>query len=47
MSLQKKKAVIAVMRKLAMALWHVAHGGRFDAAKLFDVRRLTVSSVTP
>ncbi len=40
----KVRAVVAVMRKLAMALWHVAGGARFDAAKLFDTRRLTVAS---
>lgn len=31
----KNKTVIALMRKLAKALWHVARGERFDAAKLF------------
>lgn len=36
----KKKAVVAVMRKLARALWHVGRGATFDATKLFDVRRL-------
>lgn len=30
----KSKTVIAFMRKLAMALWHVARGQRFDARKL-------------
>ena len=39
------KAVVAVMRKLARALWHVARGDKFDAKKLFDVRRLDVASV--
>jgi transposase len=37
---QKKKAIVAVMRKLARALFHVARGADFDATKLFDVRRL-------
>jgi transposase len=37
---QKIKAVVALMRKLARALWHVARGEAFDAAKLFDTRRL-------
>jgi len=32
------KAVVAVMRKLALALWHVARGDRFDAQLLFDVQ---------
>jgi transposase len=36
----KQRALVAVMRKLTRALWHVAHGSRFDASKLFDVRRL-------
>ncbi len=36
----KLKAVVAVMRKLVRALWHVARGAEFDATKLFDVRRL-------
>ena len=37
---KKGKALTAVMRKLAKALWHVAQGAVFDASKLFDVRRL-------
>jgi transposase len=41
----KMKAVVAVMRKLARALWHVGQGKRFDAAKLFDVSRLGLASV--
>jgi hypothetical protein len=36
----KSKAVVAVMRKLSMAMWHVARGAVFDARKLFDVSRL-------
>jgi hypothetical protein len=36
----KIKAVVALMRKVARALWHVARGEVFDAAKLFDTRRL-------
>lgn len=31
----KGKAIIALMRKLTKALWHVARGEHFDAAKLF------------
>jgi transposase len=38
----KKKALIAIMRKLAGALWYVGQGEGFDAAKLFDVNRLSV-----
>ena len=33
----KNKTVIAVMRKLSKALWHVAKGQAFDANKLFSV----------
>lgn len=40
----KKKAVVAVMRKLVKALWWVARGEAFDAAKLFDVSRLELAS---
>jgi transposase len=43
----KHRAVVAVMRKLTHALWHVARGSRFDASKLFDVRRLKLSETTP
>ena len=39
----KLKAVVALMRKLAIAIVHVSRGERFDATKLFDVRRLDVS----
>lgn len=36
----KGKLMIALMRKLAKALWHVAQGHAFDPAKLFDTPRL-------
>ena len=36
----KLKAIVAIMRKLARALWYVARGDRFDSTKMFDVRRL-------
>lgn len=42
---QKLKAVVAVMRKLARAIVHLARGKAFDASKLFDVRRLTVKQL--
>jgi len=42
----KNKAVIAVMRKLTRALWHVARGAEFDSTRLFDVRRLNLQSTT-
>jgi len=42
----KKKGLIAIMRKLAAAMWHVARGAKFDSTKLFDVRRLAVSEAS-
>ena len=36
----KINAVVALMRKLVLALWHVARGATFDSARLFDARRL-------
>lgn len=36
----KKRAVVAIVRKLVRALFHVAKGQAFDASKLFDLRRL-------
>ena len=38
----KSKAVVAIMRKLAQALWHVARGAEFQAHRLFDVSRLQI-----
>jgi transposase len=38
----KTKAIVAIMRKLAGALWHVAKGSPFDAHKLFDADRLGI-----
>ena len=35
-------AVVAVMRKLARALWHVARGSEFDAAKLYNTSQLNL-----
>ena len=43
----KNKAVVAVMRKLAKALWYVARGAEFDSRLLFDVRKLGFESPTP
>jgi transposase len=44
----KQRAVLAVMRKLVRALFHVARGGTFDAGKLFDLRRLGLeAAATP
>jgi len=38
----KMKALIAIMRKLAGALWHVGKGATFDASLLFDTKRLAI-----
>lgn len=40
----KQRAVVAVMRKLVRALFHVAKGDAFDASKLFDLRRLDLDA---
>jgi transposase len=42
---QKSKAIVAIMRKLAGALWHVAKGSPFDSTKLFDTRRLNLLAI--
>jgi transposase len=39
---QKSKAIVAIMRKLVRALWHVARGAEFDSSKLFDTARLDI-----
>ena len=39
----KKKAIIAVMRKLVKALWYVGRGELLDTTKMFDVKRLGLS----
>ena len=43
----KRKAVIAVMRKLVRAMFHVARGAPFDATKLFDMKRLGLAADAP
>jgi transposase len=40
----KLKAVVALMRKLAKAIWHVSRGSAFDSAKLFDDTRLGLAA---
>ena len=35
----KMKVIVALMRKLAKAMWHVARGETFDASKLFNMKR--------
>jgi transposase len=44
---RKMIALIAVMRKLVRALWHVARGATFDATKLVDARALVVAPRSP
>jgi transposase len=39
----KKKAIVAVMRKLVKALWYVGRGEPLDTSKLFDVKKLGLS----
>ena len=41
---RKPMAIVALMRKLARALFHVAKGATFDSTKLFDARRLGVAT---
>ena len=40
----KSKAVTALMRKLALSLWHVARGAAFDSRQLFNVRALDIAA---
>ena len=40
----KLKAVIALMRKLLAALYHVARGATYDPYRLFDTRRLQITA---
>jgi len=40
----KSKAVTALMRKLALSLWHVARGERFDSRKLFNAHALGITT---
>lgn len=40
----KTKGVVAIMRKLARALWHVSKGQPFDSGKLFDTSRLKLEA---
>ncbi|MCP4139091.1 MAG: IS110 family transposase [Chloroflexi bacterium] len=36
----RMKGIVAVMRKLVKALWHVARDGDFDSSKMFDMKGL-------
>lgn len=38
----KSKAIVAVMRKLVRAVWHVGNGARFDPDRLFNTERLVL-----
>ena len=40
---RRSRAVIALMRKFAQALFHVARGVPLDSRKLFDVSRLRLT----
>jgi transposase len=42
--LPRYNALVAVMRKLGMAIWHVARGNPFDSRKLFDCKALGMTS---
>lgn len=39
----KKKAIVAVMRKLVKALWYVGRGEPLDTSKMFDTKKLGLS----
>ena len=40
----KGKAIVAIMRKLVLALWYVARGEVFDSRKLFNTRTLGLAA---
>jgi len=40
----KVKAIVAIMRKLVLALWYVARGEVFDSRKLFNTRTLGLTA---
>ncbi len=40
----KRKAIVALMRKLLKGLWVAAQGETFDSSKLFDTQRLEAAS---
>lgn len=41
---RKGKAIVAIMRKLAKALWYVAQGGVFDSRRLFNLKALAMTA---
>lgn len=42
--LPRYNALVAVMRKLGLAIWHVARGHPFDSRKLFDLKALGLAA---
>jgi transposase len=44
---RKPLALVAVMRKLVRALWHVARGATFESTKLVDARALGLEACHP
>lgn len=42
--LPRYNALVAVMRKLGLAIWHVARGAPFDSRKLFDLNTLGMAA---
>ena len=43
----KTSAIVALTRKAARAIWHLARGEDYQASKLFDLRRLELTSAAP
>jgi transposase len=41
---RKGKAIVAIMRKLAKALWYVAQGAVFDSRRLFNLKALAMTA---
>ena len=41
---KSSRAAVALMRKLAKALYYVGRGAPFESSKLFDVRRLELAA---
>jgi transposase len=41
---RKGKAIVAIMRKLVLALWYVAQGEVFDSRKLFNTQALGLAA---
>jgi transposase len=41
---RRAKAIVALMRKLAGALYHIGRGDQYDAAKLFAVKKVEIAA---